>query len=188
MDMGTVRMPERVGLIAALMALDLEWIDRAKSILVRQLGPIVLQSDPFPFDFSSYYQREMGDHLVKQFISFQGLIAMDQIGEIKRTTNHIEQQLGYVQEGILRRRVNIDPGYVAPSKLVLATTKDYDHRIYLGKGIYAEVTLRYRHGHFQPSEWTYPDYRTELALDFFTRVRSDVLAHPRRHTEDDREM
>jgi len=177
--MGTIRTPERVGLISAVMAIDLEWMDRAKSALAHQFGPIGLQSEWFPFDFSSYYQREMGGPLIKQFISFQPLVSMDQIGAIKRATNHLEEELGHVQEGILRRRVNIDPGYVAPSKVVLATTKDYDHRIYLGGGIYAEVTLRYRHGQFRPLDWTYPDYRTDLAIAFFSRVRRHVLAHAR---------
>lgn len=185
--METVRTPDRVGLIAAIMAVDVGWMEQAKSFLIRQFGPIALQGEPFPFEFSSYYQKEMGDPLMKQFTSFQTLISMDQMAEIKRATNHIEQKLAYVQEGVLRRRVNIDPGYVAPSKLVLATTKDYDHRIYLGGGIYAEVTLRYRHNRFQPLDWTYPDYRTESAMDFFTRVRRRVLADPRRYVEDDRE-
>ena len=67
--------------------------------------------------------------------------------------------------------MNVDPGYVAPSRLVLATTKDYSHRIYIGNGIYAEVTLIFRKGTWTPLDWTYPDYRTELALDFFLRVR-----------------
>ena len=69
------------------------------------------------------------------------------------------------------RTVNIDPGYITLSKLVLASTKDYSHRIYIGKGIYAETTLRFIHGSFKPIDTTYPDYRTQLAIDFFNRTR-----------------
>ncbi len=78
--------------------------------------------------------------------------------------------------GILRRRVNLDPGYLIASKLVLATTKDFAHRIYLGQGIYGEVTLNYRRGQgWQPHPWTYADYRSPLALEFFALVRKEVL-------------
>jgi hypothetical protein len=75
--------------------------------------------------------------------------------------------------------MNLDPGYIAPSKLVLASTKDYSHRIHLSDGIYAEVTLLYSRGRWKELEWTYPDYRTVAYHDFFTRVRTR-LAEQRR--------
>ena len=78
-----------------------------------------------------------------------------------------------------RRRVNLDPGYVSLSKMVLATTKDYSHRIYLGQGIYAEVTLHYRHGAFHPWEWTYPDYASQRYLDIFGHIRDIYVAQLR---------
>ena len=91
--MGTVRIPEQVGLIAAIMATTLEWMEQAKLALVRTFGPVALQSDLFPFEFSTYYEKEMGKPLVKQFISFQTLISMDQIAAIKRTTHRIEGEM-----------------------------------------------------------------------------------------------
>jgi uncharacterized protein DUF4416 len=70
-----------------------------------------------------------------------------------------------------QRRINLDPGYIDLAKLVLATTKDQQHRLYLGQGIYAEVTLRFTGGRFVPWDWTYPDYRTAEYLAFFDAVR-----------------
>ena len=94
------------------------------------------------------------------------------IAEIKKQTNLRESQFGERREGELHRRINLDPGYLSPAKLVLATTKDYDHRIYLGKGIYAEVTLRYTEFSYQPCKWTYPDYREESHLKIFNEIRA----------------
>jgi len=173
--MGQCTLPDDVALIAAVMAADRLWLDRAKEELSEGFGPIDRESPIYPLTYSSYYEKEMGADLIKQFVSFHELIQMDQLPSLKIATNEMEERLGRVEGGLLRRRVNVDPGYVAPAKLVLATTKNYDHRVYLGQGVFAEVTLRYRHGRFQPLDWTYPDYRTALAMAFFAEVRSDLL-------------
>lgn len=119
------------------------------------------------FDYTDYYNEEFGSPLKRQFISFKKLINPDELAGIKVATNRLEKKLSHNSSRI----INIDPGYLDMAKLVLATTKDYKHRIYLSKGIYAEVTLRYENKTFQPWEWSYPDYRTAQYLAIFNQIR-----------------
>jgi hypothetical protein len=91
----------------------------------------------------------------------------DAFADIKIKTNEIEEKL----KGGENRTVNVDPGYIALSKLALATTKDYVHRIYVGKGMYAEVTLYFKDGTFQSFPWTYPDYKTPEIISIFNHIR-----------------
>ena len=86
---------------------------------------------------------------------------------MKIFTNNVEKRLSQNN----KRSVNIDPGYITPGKLVLLTTKNYSHRVYIRSGIYAEVALYFKNGRFQPWSWSYPDYRTDGYGIFFKRVR-----------------
>ncbi|MDH5186329.1 MAG: DUF4416 family protein, partial [candidate division WOR-3 bacterium] len=103
---------------------------------------------------------------------FDQPIALARLTEMKLWTMEIENEFLDTNR---RRRINLDPGILTLAKLVLATTKNYYHRIYLGKGIFAEVTLIYRNKQFEPLAWTYPDYRTDTAIDFFQQVRNALL-------------
>jgi len=141
--------------------------NKAKAILERKFGRIDFQSQILSFIHTDYYAEEFGQDLKKKFISFQKLITPQQLAGIKILTNKIENYLS--REG--KRRINIDPGYLDLSKLILATTKDYRHRIYLNRGIYAEVTLFYQGKSFQSWEWTYPDYRTPEYIAIFNQIR-----------------
>jgi hypothetical protein len=132
------------------------------------LGKVVLKSATMPFNHTEYYGQEMGGGLIRQWCAFDKLIMPDRLVELKHRTNEIEKKYLNQNGG---RKVNIDPGSVSLSNLILASTKNYSHRICLGMGIYAEVTLIYKKKHFVPLDWTYPDYREEKALDFFTRAR-----------------
>jgi hypothetical protein len=134
-------------------------------------GRIDLEIDRFPFEATRYYEREMGPQLQRLFWSFETLVAPETLADIKRETNAIEQIYAIPDGPGGRRCVNLDPGYMDLAKLVLATTKDQQHRLYLGRGIYAEVTLRFTGGRFMPWEWTYPDYRTPGYMAFFDAVR-----------------
>jgi hypothetical protein len=134
-------------------------------------GRIDFETERSPFVATRYYEREMGPALQRQFWSFETLIAADALAGIKRQTNAVERMFAMQDAQAWRRCVNLDPGYVDLAKLVLATTKDRQHRLYLGQGIYAEVTLRHTGGRFVPWEWTYPDYRMPECLAFFDAVR-----------------
>jgi hypothetical protein len=134
-------------------------------------GRVDCETGWLPFDATRYYEREMGPQLQRLFWSFESLIAPETLADIKRDTNALEQAYAVPDGQGWRRRANLDPGYVDLAKLVLATTKDRQHRLYLGRGIYAEVTLRFTGGRFVPWDWTYPDYRLPEYLAFFNAVR-----------------
>lgn len=173
--MGVVAEVPPAALVAGILYADAAALDEALGGLDRLFGPVEMESADFAFDMTDYYTVEMGGGLVKRFVCFARPVAIDRLPDIKLETNALETATA--RPGGDRppaRRVNIDPGYVTLAKLVLATTKDYSHRVYLGKGIFAEATLRFIGGTFVPFENTYPDYRTKPALEFFNRVREFV--------------
>lgn len=171
--MGKPRRHPPVKLICGMISAHEELFEKASRLLQERFGEIDLKSEVMPFDHTDYYAKEMGEGLKRLFVSFSRLIPPESLAEIKLFTNGIESM--FLKPGTENRMINLDPGYVAPNKLVLATTKDYAHRIYLGKGIFAEVTLKFYNGSFRPWEWTYPDYRTEGYIEFFNRVRRIYL-------------
>lgn len=138
-------------------------------------GQIALTSQPFEFTETEYYAATMGTGLKKQFFAFERLIDSDALADIKRQTNDWEAEYAALKRHPEPRPLNLDPGYITPAKLVLASTKDHAHRIYLGVGIFAEVTLTYRQRKWQPLEWTYPDYRRDDYQRFFIECREWLL-------------
>ena len=169
--MGTIKTPLRVKLISGLIFAGQHVLQQAMERLQVRLGPVDVYSEIFPFTHTDYYGQEMGEGLERVFVAFVRLIRPEQLPEVKILTNGLEAYLSPQKEGRKRRRINIDPGYIETSKLVLASTKNFSHRIYLGRGIYAEVTLQYRHNRFEPFPWTYPDYQTPQATSFLQRAR-----------------
>jgi hypothetical protein len=168
--MGKVEQPVGVKLFMGMISGETNLFDEVEGRLSQKFGLVDFRSTILSFQHTHYYESEMGSNLKRKFISFQGLIDPAEIGKIKLFTNQLEQD--FLHPDTLGRRINLDPGYLTFSKLVLASTKDYQHRIYLGRGIYAEVTLRYCKGKgFEPWGWTYPDYRTRGYLEIFNRLR-----------------
>ncbi|MGD9899546.1 MAG: DUF4416 family protein [Calditrichaceae bacterium] len=134
-----------------------------------RFGKIDLQSSIFEFDgFTDYYKSEMGNNLNKTFVSFECLAPPEILIERKILTNKLEYELSDSST----RKINIDPGYVTEAKMILATTKDYSHRIYLGQGIFGDLHLKFEKKSFQPQFWTYPDYQQELSIKFFNEIRN----------------
>jgi hypothetical protein len=172
--MGIVRPVERAVLVAGILYAEPEAADRALSMLEDRFGPLALKSDTFAFTMTDYYTQEMGSALTKYFCCFQQPVDPGILPAVKHASNDIESEFAEHLETGFHRRVNIDPGYVTTAKLVLASTKDYSHRIYIGNSIYGEVTLRCTGGLLRPIDTTYPDYATNLALDFFNEVRTYV--------------
>jgi len=169
--MGKVREVSPVVLIAGITFSENEMLECTVTSLEDEFGPIEFKSAAFDFDMTDYYTDEMGEDLRKIFYCFKNPIEPGILPDIKLKTNEIELRFARGDKENPLRTVNIDPGYITLSKLVLASTKDYSHRIYIGKGIYAETTLRFLHGLFVSIDTTYPDYRTPLATDFFNRAR-----------------
>lgn len=158
---------EDVKLIASLFSSQANLIDRVILEMEGLFGPTDWISPAFFFDRTKYYEKEMGWPLHRRFISFKTLVRPQDIVEIKLKTNALE--IKESQSG--KREINIDPGYVALERLVLATGKNYTHRIYLSKGIYADLTLIFQRGSFSPLAWTYKDYGDPESIDYFNGVR-----------------
>ncbi|MFH0981698.1 MAG: DUF4416 family protein [Planctomycetota bacterium] len=173
--MSIVKAPPRAKLFCGLLASDLDLMGEAVRRLRKPFGPIDLESEVWPFDQTDYYAVEMGDEIKRRFVFFEELISVERLAEIKRLTNELEARMC---DDLLRphdrRPVNLDPGYMTLSKFVLATTKDYSHRIYLDRGIYAEVTLHYEEGAWRPYPWTYPDYAADTYHAFFESAREKL--------------
>jgi hypothetical protein len=139
--------------------------------LAERYGEVDARSAAFIFA-SDYYEAEMGSGLVKFFASFAPLMPQGRLAAVKRETNELEEGEADAQG----RRCNLDPGIVTHYSVIMATTKGYAHRVYLGEGIYAEPTLIFRSGGPEALPWTYPDYRTPLAHNFFTQARRGLLS------------
>lgn len=135
-------------------------------------GPVALRSPSFAFGETDYYTATMGPGLRKTFLVTAPPVDPAGLADWKFATNDWEATYAALGCHAEPRPLNLDPGFIAPSKLVLASTKDYAHRLYLGRGMYAEITLYYRAGRWQPHEWTFPDYRRDDYQAFFSQVRS----------------
>jgi hypothetical protein len=175
--MGKPKQPPPVKLIVGMFSSDETLLAVAKGALAQRFGPVDYESELLLFDHTPYYEREFGPNLMRRFVSFSELVVPDRLAVIKRITNELE--MNWTVDG--RRQVNLDPGYVSMGKLVLATTKDYTHRIYLSQGIYAEVTLKYQHGGFHAWEWTYPDYASPRYVEIFTHIRCIYMSQLPNH-------
>jgi hypothetical protein len=177
--MGTAREPIPVKLMASLLTAEPALLVEVKAALARLFGPIDFESEWLPFDHTDYYSPEFGSGLQRQIVTFVRLVSPAELPSIKRQTNDLEWALASGE----KRRVNIDPGYVSLGKLVLASTKDHAHRLYLDKGIYGEGTLTYQQGRFRPWAWTYPDYGSDLYCAMFGQIRERYRAQIREARE-----
>lgn len=175
--MGALKAVRPVKLICGIIADAPQRLDRAVATLESAISPIDITSDTWPFVWTDYYTAEMGPSLWRRFVAFSGLAEPQRLIELKHRTNRLEAELA-VEYGRAtdRRPVNLDPGYVGEPKLVLASTKDHSHRLYLGDGIYGEVTLRYHQQGWQSWPWTYPDYAGPTYHPFLTAVRDRLRA------------
>jgi hypothetical protein len=170
--MGEIKIPPKAKLFIGVISFTSEILPEVKKIIVSNWGEVDLESEIFLFNKTDYYKKEMGENLVKKFFSLKKLIPREEIVDIKLKTNQKEKEFK-VRKDWQGRDINLDPGYLTLSSVTLATTKDYRHRIYLGKGIYIENTLYYdaKKKSFVEWEWTYPDYRTFEYKEFFNKMR-----------------
>ncbi len=159
--------PDPAKLIIGFVMHDKKIISDLLPLLMDEFGDIDIISNWFDFNYTDYYYKEMGSPLFRRVIVFKKLIEQKNLSGIKIITNSFEKKW----EKNNKRRVNIDPGYLLLSRFILATGKDYSHRIYLDNGIYADLTLIYKHGEYTPLEWTYPDYASDEMLNFLKKVR-----------------
>ena len=173
--MWKLKAPKPVKLIIGILAADRQCLHAAVEALAHRFGPLDFVSDVWPFDQTDYYKDQTGENILRQFVSAERLTNPALLAKIKHKTNKLEQKLAAKMKLPLPRPVNLDPGIIEPSKLVLATTKNYSHRIYIGKKMYAEVTLIFDKGYWCPLPYTYPDYKQQCYFDFFDKVRTRLL-------------
>ena len=172
--------PQPAKLIIGILAANETALAAAVKAISKSFGVIDLTSDVWPFTQTDYYKDEIGPNALRQFVSIENLIDPGKLAQIKHDTNYLEQQLAKKLGGVnpalqLPRPVNLDPGFIEPSKLVLASTKNFSHRIYIGNKMFAEVTLIYEKGDWRHFVYTYPDYKEPHYQDFFTKVRTRLL-------------
>jgi len=160
--------PHPVKLFIGMLSQDVSLFDRISERLRNSFGPVDMESPLWSWVHTDYYEKEMGKGLKRKFIFFQDLIGPGNIAGIKLKT--IELENDYLNE-TGGRRINLDPGYLDSAKLVLVSTKDFSHRIYLDRGIYGEVTLAYSGRDYQIFPFTYPDFRKPEYLDIFRKAR-----------------
>ncbi len=118
----------------------------------------------------------MGSPLYRRWVAFERLAAPDALAEAKLTTNAIEADLAAERAAGAPRPINLDPGYLDLARLVLASMKDHAHRIYLGRGVYAEITLLYQSRRWQKLPWTFPDFASGRYDAFLTAARGRLQA------------
>lgn len=175
--MSTLKYPVPARLIVSVLMKEKGLMTPVMARLTERFGPLERMSDWLPFDYTDYYTAEMGRSLVRRMLVFRDLIDQERLPDVKRFTNRIEAD--YTEDG--RRRVNVDPGYLTPERLILATGKNFSHRVYLRDGIFADLTLIYTRGDFQSLPWTYADYAQERMKAFLRDVRADYLQELKRN-------
>ncbi|EMS79867.1 DUF4416 family protein [Desulfotignum phosphitoxidans] len=169
--MSVPKMPDPAKLVMSVFMKEKPLFESVFPLLETIGGPVDLVSRWLDFDFTTYYHKEMGHPLFRRILAFKSLVDQADLSKIKQATNAVEQQFVKDQQ----RRINIDPGYLLPSRFVLATGKDYAHRIYIGDHMYADLTLMYVGKQFVPLDWTYPDYRSKEIVRFLEQVRDKYL-------------
>lgn len=169
--MATPHPPDPSLLVVACFSKHIAALDWAKERLAQIYGSVSLTSKDFDFHHTKYYELQMGQGLRKRFLCFEQLVASDCLPDVKNQTNALEGDLAEQHMFSEARPLNLDPGLLQLGKFLLATTKDQAHRIYLREGIYAEVTLRFHDGAFEPCPWTYADYREPGYHEFLTEAR-----------------
>lgn len=173
--MADIHPPLPVKLIVGILTSLPEILPEAEARLADAFGAIDARSDIYPFEWTGYYDGTMGSPLMRRFVSIRDLVDPSALAEAKVRTNGIEALLASAP-GAVPRPVNLDPGYLEQSKLVLASAKNFSHRIPLAGGVYGEVTLQYRDGGWHSLPWTFPDYGSERYHPFFSSLRARYRA------------
>ena len=195
--MALVAPAPKVKLICGMISCREALFAQARDVLGGKFGPCDIVSEVMPFDFTHYYDQEMGSPLYRQFVAFEELRDADMLVEAKVASNQIEATFASDEDpsdmpalipnsGIsggmapvtstMRRPINLDPGYIESGKLVLASMKNFSHRIYMGRGVFGEVTMQYRHGKWEALPWTFPDYASGRYFGFLNEARERLMA------------
>ena len=156
-------------LIIAFMYGDFGIYESALKDVIENFNSIKIVSEEYLFSHSIYYKEEMGENLKKRFLVFENMIERDYLVEVKKITDEIEKK--YLDEKG-NRKINIDPAILNLENFILATNKNFTHRIYLRDGVFADLTLIYKKKKgYTELDWTYADYSSEETKSFLNNVR-----------------
>jgi hypothetical protein len=183
--MGEIHAPIPVKLFTGMLSSEPALFDECAGLLFSAYGPLDYESDIMPWDKTDYYRDEMGSRIFRKFLFFKELRDPGSLAGMKIFTAGIEERFSLRTPAGPRRRINLDPGYVTEAKVVLATTKDFSHRVYIGGNIYAEATLRYssKERSFTACDHTYFDFRTETYRLLFNTARDNLREELKRMRE-----
>lgn len=175
--MATPTTPQPVVFFTAVLAANETCLNTARALIEQTWGEIEVASKIYPFNYTDYYVDEMGAQILRAFFAFRTPFMRDDLPTRKLQSNAMEKALTEKLNCGLPRPVNIDPGYLALEKLVLASCKDFSHRLYLGQGVFGEITLFYRKGVFEKLPWSFPDYASGDYDEFFLTLRKKIQKH-----------
>ena len=176
--------PRRAKLICGMISADRAVLSEAERLLAETMGDVDRRSEIFDFDLTHYDDEQMGSPLYRQLISFADPVDPGVLVDAKLRSNAIESAITAARPGGPARAVNLDPGYVTEAKLVLASMKDFSHRIYLSRGVHAEITLMYRKGRWKSLDWTFPDFAAGRYDAFLTAVRETLRLQMRNESDE----
>lgn len=165
--MSVPKEPDPAQLIISVLICNDDLLSCVLDSAVGAFGEVGHAVGPLPFDFTKYYDAELGPGIRRWLWAFTDLVQPSILADIKKKTNEIETT--YAVEG--KRRCNLDPGLLSLWNFVLATGKNNAHRIYLGDGIFADLTLIFRSSSFRPLDWTYPDYASPELIEILNNMR-----------------
>jgi hypothetical protein len=160
--MSILQPPKPAKLVIGIFTAEVNIVETLVPELISHFGRVDLVSPWMAFNYTHYYEPEMGSPLHRRVYSFKSLIGQQDLADVKIATHQIEH-------------ANIDPGYLVRERFVLASSKNFSHRICIGAGIYADLTLIYQKGRFRQLPWTYPDYADDTMLNFLEQVRKKYL-------------
>ena len=155
--------------VLAVLFSDAELLPDVRDRLEQRWGPVGHQSEPIPFDITDYYEEEMGPELKRSIWGFEQEMDASELVERKKRAREVEEQFARAGD----RQVNLDPGYLDPAKLVLASEKENGQKIYLRDGVFADIILFYEKGDWEPMQWTFPDFSSGRYDEALTRIRTD---------------
>jgi hypothetical protein len=169
--MGQIRKPEKAALFIGSLFSKTDIFIQVMPLLKKNFGAVLFESPVSKWDYTSFYEKELGTPINRSFVFFSSLFDTSRLPETKLLTNEIEE--AFSEDN--KRKINLDPGYITLAKVVLASTKNYSHRIYLGKGIYADLAMIFQKNKgFQPLPYTYNDYKDQKTIGMFSEVRNSL--------------
>ena len=170
--MKKLKKPKNVKLVVAFFSNQPGILARTEKFLSKKFGRIDYRSNDLDFTETDYYNEEMGNGLKMRFVSFERLVKRSSLPQIKLLSIKLEKKFSLKNGNLEKRKVNIDPGLLSMENFILATHKPYSHRIYLKKGIWADLTLIFSKTGFSNLPWTYPNYRSENVKKILYQIRN----------------